>query len=68
MSERCTVSLWLIRETDAARQYSKVPPERHPDPADYVWLPKSQIEHTTKFPTGEHHLVLPLWLVDKHDL
>lgn len=68
MIERSTASLWFVSETEAARRYCKLPPTRHPEPSDYVWLPKSQIEHTTKFPTGEHHLVLPLWLVEKHDL
>ena len=68
MIERCTISLWFVKETELARQYSKLPPERHPEQSDYVWLPKSQIERTTKFPTGEHHLVLPLWLVEKHGL
>lgn len=68
MSDTCTVSLWLIRETDKARLYYKLPPERHPGKEDEVWLPKSQIEHTTKFTTGEHQVKIPAWLADKHSL
>ena len=68
-----TMRLWLIRETELARLYSTVPPERHPvldtkDPdCDVVWVPKSIIEHTTKR-GNEHDVKLPDWFLEKHSL
>lgn len=63
-----TVRLWFERETELARYYSKVPPERHPMIGDFIWIPRSIIEHTRKFPSGEHHLTLPIWFVEKEGL
>lgn len=54
--------LWFIRETASARGYSKVPPERRPTHEDLVWLPRSQIEHTSKEPSGIHIVTIPEWL------
>jgi hypothetical protein len=63
------VNLWFIRETAAARQYSKVPPERHPQEySDYIWVPKSIIEHTSKNTGGHHVVTLPDWFVDREGL
>lgn len=61
------VRLWLVRETDLARYYSKLPPEREPTAADKVWLPRSQIEHTSKR-GNEHVVTIPEWLADKNNL
>jgi hypothetical protein len=66
MSE--TVRLWFVRESDQARCYSKLPPERRPDATDLFWLPKSQIENTVKFPTGMHEVKIPSWLAERHGL
>jgi hypothetical protein len=59
------IRLWFIRETDKARLYSKTPPGRAPDE---IWIPRSQIEHCTKFPTGEHHLTVTDWFAEKSGL
>ena len=61
-------TLWFIRETYLARLYSKLPPERHPCPEDEVWLPRSQIERTPKYPDGRHEVTLPDWLGEKKGL
>jgi len=59
---------WLIRETEKARLYSKLPPEKyHGDKEDEIWIPKSIIEHTTKR-GNEHELKLPDWFIEKNDL
>ena len=58
---------WLIRETELARLYSKVPPERHPEKDDQIWVPKSIIEHTTKRGI-EHEVKLPDWFLEKNNL
>jgi hypothetical protein len=59
--------LWLIHETGLARRYSKVPPERHPEESDMLWIPKSIIEHTTKR-GNEHDVKLPDWFIEKSGL
>lgn len=59
--------LWLISETDLARRYSKLPPERHPEESDMLWIPKSIIEHTTKR-GNEHDVKLPDWFIEKKGL
>jgi hypothetical protein len=62
------IRLWFIRETQHARLYCKLPPERHPTDADYVWVPRSVIEGCMKFPTGECHLELADWFAEKENL
>lgn len=61
------IRLWFIRETDKARLYSKLPPERHPGPGDQIWIPRSVIEHATKF-GAEHHLTIADWFAEKNNL
>jgi hypothetical protein len=58
---------WLIRETELARLYSKVPPERRGGKECELWIPKSIVEHTTKRGT-EHELKLPDWFLEKNNL
>lgn len=61
------ITLWLIRETELARLYSKIPPERHPEKSDEIWIPRSVVEHTSKM--GNQHIVtLPDWFVEKSGL
>ncbi len=62
------VSLWFIRETDLARLYCKLPPARHPTKDDELWLPRSQIEHTSKQPDGMHIVTIPDWLAEAKNL
>lgn len=61
--------LWLIRETELARQYSKVPPlgRGATENDDLIWIPKSIIEHTTKR-GSEHEVKLPDWFIEKQNL
>lgn len=62
-----TIRLWLIRETPAARLYSKLPPERHPEDTDCLWIPRSIVEHTSK--CGDEHMVkLPDWFIEEKSL
>ena len=62
------IRLWFIRETDKARLYSRLPPERNPGQDDQIWIPRSVIEHATKFPDGEHHLTVTDWFAEKNNL
>ena len=59
------VRLFLIRETELARLYSKTPPGRD---LSEVWIPKSIVEHTSKNTNGEHIVTLPDWFLEKEDL
>ena len=61
------IRLWFLRETPLARLYSKVPPERHPEASDQIWVPRSITEHTSKR-GDEHTLTLPDWFAAQHDL
>ncbi len=61
------IRLWLIRETEKARQYSRIPPERHAEPSDLLWVPRSIVEHTTKC-GSEHEVDLPDWFIEKNNL
>lgn len=57
-----------MRETEKARLYSKLPPEKyHGDAEDEVWIPKSIIEHTSKRGV-EHQVKLPDWFIQKEKL
>ena len=62
------VRLWFIRETDKARLYSKLPPERNPTEQDRIWIPRSLIESATKFPNGEHIVTVVDWFAEKSNL
>lgn len=67
MKATTTIRLWLIRETELARLYSKtVIPNADRDIVE-VWIPKSIIEHTTKR-GNEHMVVLPDWFVERERL
>lgn len=61
------IRLWFLRETDKARLYSKLPPERNPTKEDEIWIPRSVIEYATKF-GNEHHLTITDWFADKNNL
>jgi len=61
------ITLWLIRETDKARLYSKVRPDRNPTQVDEIWIPRSIVEHTSKVDL-EHTVTLPDWFVEKEGL
>lgn len=61
------IRLWFIRETEKARQYSKVPLQRNPTPEDCLWVPRSIVEHTSKR-GAEHTLELPDWFIEKEHL
>lgn len=62
------IRFWFVKQTDKARYYSKLPPERNPGAADHIWIPLSIIEHTTKYPTGQHIVELPEWFVERENL
>lgn len=65
------IRLWLVRESEKARQYSKFDPTgrgaTEPNVGDLIWVPKSIVEHTTK--RGyEHEVDLPDWFIEKEGL
>ncbi len=65
------VNLWKIEgatDTALARYYSRVPPNRHPQPEDYIYVPKSIIEGTSQNLGGHHVVTLPDWFVQKENL
>lgn len=60
-------TLWFVRETPAARLYTRIPPARNPQPSDEIWIPRSVVEHTSK--TGNVHiLTIADWFVEKENL
>ena len=60
--------LWFIRETEKARLYCKLPPERNPTADDNVWIPRSVVSHTSKEPSGLHILEVDDWFAEKENL
>lgn len=69
---KTTVRLWQIGATPRAVLFSKVPKERDAHPQG-IWLPRSQIQHITRFPPvvgswQECHVTLPEWLAEKKGL
>jgi hypothetical protein len=67
MSDTRKVRLWFKHQSTAARRYCKLPPERNPSPEDDIWLPLSQIEHTSKR-GNEHVVTIPEWLAEEKGL
>lgn len=60
-------TLWFIRETPAARLYSKLPPERNRQKSDEIWIPRSVVEHTSKM--GDQHILkIADWFIEKSGL
>lgn len=62
------IRLWFIRETEKARLYSKLPPERHPTAEDQLWIPRSVVGHTSKEPSGLHIVEVEDWFAEKENL
>jgi len=62
------IRLWFIRETNLARLYSQLPPNRNPGVEDQVWIPRSVVEHTSKEPSGLHIVTVADWFADKNNL
>lgn len=62
------IKLWLIKETEKARLYSKLPPDRHPTHEDEIWVPRSVIEHQTKLPDACCIVTVSAWWADYKNL
>lgn len=73
------VRLWFVRESAAARRYCKLPKSRNPGRdipgnANYVWVPRSVVEHTTKRPSAdgvewdEHDVAVQDWFAERENL
>ncbi len=70
--------LWFVSETEKARRYCRLPMSRHPgndlpDNPNYIWVPKSVMEHVTKYPPAEgdrpiHVVEVADWFADKENL
>ncbi len=76
-----TIKLWYVSETSKARRYCKLPLSRNPTDSDYLYVPLSIIEHTTKWaPLKDdkgrlvgcerwcHEVTLPDWFIEKEKL
>jgi hypothetical protein len=50
------LKLNFIRETEQARLYSD-------SQGREFWIPRSIVEHTTKWPNGVHEITLPIWKI-----
>lgn len=66
------LKLWFMQETAKARLYATTPP-RPGVTATVVWLPRSQIEHTSKEPADPgqlpvHVVTIPEWLATSKGL
>jgi hypothetical protein len=59
------IRLWLVKETEKARQYSKTPPGRE---QDLIWIPRSVMNGQTKQPDGECMVEIEDWFCEKNDL
>jgi hypothetical protein len=67
------IRLWLIEERERAMHFSRLPPERHPEGTDTLWIPRSQIERVLKFPPlpngwRECEATVADWLAEKEGL
>lgn len=67
-----TLRLWQIGGTDKAFLLSKTPRDRDPH-APGIWVPRSVIEHITRFPAQvgewqEVHVTVPEWIAEKKGL
>lgn len=61
------ITLWLVKETAAARLYSKAPKDKRTLATQSFWIPRSIVTHTSKM--GDQHIVtLPEWFVQKEKL
>jgi len=71
---KTVVRLWETEtKSELAIKFSKLPPEKKPEKSDFVWVPKSIIEHITRMPAGqagwkECGVTLPDWFVTKAKL
>lgn len=71
MSETTTLRLWQVAITEKAICVSKTPKDRDPE---CVWLPRSMIEHITRFPQKEPdgwpeiHVKMQEWFAEKKGL
>lgn len=68
------VSLYFVSESEKARKYCRIPKSRNPAETDFIWIPKSLIEGTTRYPAenpGDYplHIVRVVeWFADKNNL
>ena len=46
---RTTLRLWIVKETEKAYLFSKLPLEKADSVTDMVWVPRSMVERITKF-------------------
>ncbi len=66
--------LWLVKETEKARLYSRQSSQENSSPTDLLWLPRSVCKSTKKFPPTsptawpEHHVEVEEWFAEKEKL
>ena len=73
MNATTTITLWLVKETEKARLYYKIPPEKNPTKEDEIWIPRSLITHQSKYgcKPGEFPMcdvTVEGWFLDKNNL
>jgi len=66
MKETRKIRLFEIRRTERAVLFRTTPKENRE--GDEHWLPLLEIEHISKFPTGECVVTIPEWLADSRGL
>lgn len=62
------VNLWYAKKDTVAARYYCRHNRPNPEPADFIWVPLSIIEHTSKNVGGHHVLTLPNWFIEKEGL
>lgn len=66
--------LWYVnQETDKARRYCRLPKSRNPEHKDYVWVPLSVIEGSTRQPAEPdewpvHYVTVADWFGQRENL
>lgn len=74
IKEPMKVRCWIIEQRDKAIKVSKLPPDRlSTDTMDFIWLPRSQLEHISKDPPLPNGwipaiITMPEWLAEEKKL
>ena len=73
-SATCKVRLYFVEESSSGMALKFAFAPKRADAFKHIWIPKSVIEHTTKFPKGDGHdyaqyeLTIPEWIAEQKDL
>lgn len=66
------ITLWLIRSTEKAFLFSRLPPEKYTEKEDEIWIGRILVENIIKMPEQDGmrlcDVKLPEWLIEKENL